>query len=332
MAISTRENMLRVYRHEEPDYLPLDIDIQTVRTIGHGILQQETVGVNTAGGTDEVDFFGQNWKFEPVIDAFNPDASNYIIKDVAEWRRYVTIPDLEAIDLKARFEKEDIQLDRENKLILVRDPIGIWERAFSMIEATELLTGLLTEPEAMYDFFKTIADHKIKLQNYYIDYYKPDVLAMHDDYGSGQGLFMSPATWRELIKPHLQRIIDNVRLKGVMYEHHCCGQMGLLAEEIAAMGAVSWNTVHSCNDPYECKKKFGDKIAFTGGMLDQWFMDAPHTTEDEVRAHVRDVLAKMLPGYVFVSGKTISNPERNAWINDEILKSGQQYYKEKRPA
>ena len=330
MAITPRENMLRIYKHEEPDYLPLAQDVQFIRTVGQGQLFTLTQA-NWVGEIDEIDFFGQNWKYEPSAKAYNPDATNYIIKDVSKWREYVTIPDLDAIDWKSRFEAENLQLDRENNLIMVRDPIGIWERAFSMIEATELLSSLLIEPEAMYDFFSMVADHKIKLHNYYIDYYKPDILAMNDDYGSGQGLFMSPETWRELIKPHLQRVIDNIRSKGVMYEHHCCGYLVPLVEEIAAMGAVSWNAVHICNDPYECKKMFGDKIAFAGVMLNSWFMDAPNTTEEEIRAHVRDMTSKLLPGYLFISGGAMSNPDRNEFINDELLKSGQQYYKENRP-
>ena len=323
--------MLRIYRLEEPDYMPLAMDIQGIRTVGQGQLFT-LKEARWLGEIDEIDFFGQNWKFEPTANAYNPDATNYIIKDVSRWREYVTIPDLDAIDWKARFEAENLVLDRENKLISVRDPIGIWERAFSMIHSNDLLPGLILEPEAMFDFFSTIADHKIKLHNYYIDYYKPDLVAMNDDYGTGQGLFMSPDTWRELIKPNLQKVIDNVLSKGLIYEHHCCGYMVPLVEEIAAMGASSWNSVHYCNDPYECKKMFNGKIAFAGGMMNTWFMDAPSTTEEQIREHVRDVTAKMLPGYLYISGGTMSNPERNAIIMDELLKSGQKYFKESRPS
>ena len=322
--------MLRIYRHQEPDYLPLPQDFQSVRTVGQGQLIT-LQGNKWVGEIDEVDFFGQNWKYEASVNAYNPDATNYIIKDVANWRDYVTIPDLDAIDWKAKFEAENLQLDRENKLILIRDPIGLWERAFSMIQMEDLLVGLLTEPEAMYDFFGMVADHKIKLHNYYIDYYKPDALAFNDDYGSGQGLFMSPATWRELIKPHLQRVIDNVRSKGVLYEHHCCGYMVPLVEEIAEMGTAAWNTVHTCNDPQACKQMFGDKIAFTGGILDTWFIDSPNATEEQIREHVRDMASKTLPGYVYLSATLLEYPERNDICNDELLKSAQQYYKEKRP-
>jgi len=173
MAITTRENMLRIYRHEEPDYLPLARDIQTVRTIGQGQLFTLT-GNNWVGQTNEIDFFGQNWVFEKNANAYNPDATNYIIKDVSKWRDYVKIPNLDAIDWKAKFAAENIQLDKTNKAIIVRDPIGIWERAFSMIRIDDLLAGLLEEPDAMFDFFKEMADHKIKMHNYYFEQYKPD--------------------------------------------------------------------------------------------------------------------------------------------------------------
>ena len=328
MSISKRENMLRLYRQEGPLFLPLGEDIQAIRAMGQGLLCWVE---GRPGQVDELDWFGQNWKFEEHIRAYNPDATNYIVKDVTKWREYMTIPDLDAIDWDAIFERDNITVDRENKLIVLRDPVGIWEQAFSSIEVTELMTGLLVEPEAMYDFFGAMADHKIKMHNIYIDRYKPDVLAFHDDYGHGHGLFMSPSTWRELIKPHLQRIIDNAHSKGLMYEHHCCGYMVPLVEEIAEMGAASWNSVHHCNDPIKCKEMFGDKIAFAGGTMDSWTMDAPSTTEEQIREHVRYMTSKMLPGNIYVSCGFSSNPDRAPIFADELLKSGQQYYPEMRP-
>ena len=323
--------MLRVYHHQEPDYLPLQSDIQQIGTIGSSLAITVNEG-KRVGGKKEIDIFGQNWVYEETIRAYNPDATNYIVKDVTKWREYITIPDLDAIDWKARFDADAIELDRENKVILVRDGFGIWERAFSMIHIEDLLSGLLEEPDAMYDFFSMVADHKIKLHNYYYDYYKPDVLAFHDDYGHGGGLFMSPETWRALIKPHLQRVIDNAKAHGVLYEHHCCGYMVPLAKEIAEMGAASWNSVHYCNNPIEAKKLVGSSIALTGGMLDVWTMDAPDTTEAQIRSHVKNMCENMLPGWIYMSGNAPDNPDRNPIIQDELLKSGQPRYREMRPA
>ncbi|ACL19871.1 hypothetical protein Dhaf_1828 [Desulfitobacterium hafniense DCB-2] len=331
MTITPRENMLLVYQHKVPEFLPLMKDIQYIRTVEPGFLHVVYEGKAT-GSNDAVDWFGQNWKFEPKIGAFNPDATQYIVKDITKWKEYVNIPDVEEIDWEAKFSTDAISLDR-NKFIIVKDGQGPWERAFSMTPIADLLCDLIIEPEACYEFFGIIADHKIKLHNHYIKYYKPDALCMHDDYGSGQGLFMSPDTWRQLIKPHLQRIIDNVTSQGVMYEHHCCGVMAPLAEEIADMGASSWNVVHVSNNTYACKQKFGDKLALVGGICDGQFLDLAGMTAEEICAHVREVADKMLPGVgTVISVKTVAHPERTKIIEDELLKYGQSFFKVKRPS
>ena len=201
-----------------------------------------------------------------------------------------------------------------------------------MIPIADLLCALIVEPEACEDFFCAIADHKIKLHNYYMEYYKPDCVCMHDDYGTGQGLFMSPETWRELIKPHLQRIIDNITSKGIMYEHHCCGYMVPLAEEMAKMGVSSWDMVHVINDPYVCKQKFGDKLAFICGICDGQYLDMDSTTEEQMRIHIREVAEKMLPGLgVVIKARFSNHPERDSIFNEELASCGQQYYKQSRP-
>lgn len=175
--------MMLVFNHKTPEYLPLAEDIQTIRTVEPGFKSVIFEG-KTAGANDEVDWFGQNWVYEPTIEAYNPDSRNYIIKDIIKWREYVTLPELDAIDWKAKFIADDVKPDR-NKLLLIKDGYGLWERAFSMIPIADLLCALIVEPEACEDFFRTIADHKIKLHNYYLEYYKPDCICMHDDYGSG---------------------------------------------------------------------------------------------------------------------------------------------------
>ena len=108
---------------------------------------------------------------------------------------------------------------------------------------------------------------------------------------------MSPDTWRELIKPHLQRVIDNITSQGVLYEHHCCGYMAPLAQEIADMGASSWNMVHVVNDVCACKQKLGHKLAFVGSVCDGQLFDMDSTTEEQMRSHVREMSDKMLPGW-----------------------------------
>ena len=327
--LTLRENMLLVYQHKIPEYLPLLGDIQRIRSVEPGF--KNVLFHGKRAGKKETDWFGQDWVYEPMVNAFNPDASHYIVADIADWRDYVEIPDVDSIDWKAKFDEDAVEIDK-NRLLEIKDATGLWERAFSMVPIDELLCGLLLEPEACEDLFRTVADHKIKLHNQYIKYYHPDVICMHDDYGHGNGLFMSPDTWRELIKPHLQRVIDNITSQGVLYEHHCCGYMAPLAQEIADMGASSWNMVHVVNDVCACKQKLGHKLAFVGGVCDGQLFDMDSTTEEQMRSHVREMSDKILPGVGTVMAVgCICHPERNQIFQDELLSYGQQYFKYRRP-
>lgn len=330
MSITIRENMLRVFHHEVPEFLPMITDIQNIATVEPGFICWLKEGRRPRDR--EKDWFGQGWVYEPVVRAYNPDASDYIVKDITSWRDYVEMPDPDQTDWEALFAREGIQPDRENRFIMLKDGFGLWERAFSMVPIVDLLCDLKLEPEACEEFFSAVADYKIKLHNYYIRHYRPDALCMHDDYGTGQGLFMSPDTWRELIKPHLKRVIDNVTSQGVIYEHHCCGMLAPIAEEIADMGADAWENVHVVNNPYKCKQEFGNKLAFIGGVADSQMMDMDSTTEEKIRSHMRETMDKMLPGVgTVIYAACKAHPERSAIINEELLNYGQKFFKEKRP-
>ena len=183
MPLTPKENMRLVYQHKQPEYLPLDEDIQILRTVEPGFVSV-VYGRKIADSLIETDWFGQDWMYEPTVRAYNPDSRNYIVKDITRWREFVTIPDLDAIDWKAMFEADNVKQD-ENKLFLLKDGYGPWERAFSTIPIADLMCALIEEPEACEDFFSTIADFKIKLHNHYLDYYEPEVVRLHEDYGSG---------------------------------------------------------------------------------------------------------------------------------------------------
>ena len=58
------------------------------------------------------------------------------------------------------------------------------------------LIAMYEEPEEYAELLDAIADYKVKLMSYVAKYYRPDVLMMHDDYGSARAMLMSPDTWR----------------------------------------------------------------------------------------------------------------------------------------
>lgn len=312
-------------QHKEPEYLPMIQDIQTCTPHGKDFVNES----NMDGGV-ALDWFGQSWTHEPTVGAANPTPGVHLVPDITEWKERMNFPDISALDWEKQVAEDTKNWDRDRHLTRINDLFGPWERMFSVMEFQDALCALMEEPEACYDFFGAVADHKIRLYEYYIKYYKPDIICMHDDYGHGTGMFMSPEVWRELIKPHLQRIIDAVTSQGVIYEHHCCGYFAPILEEIADMGCTATNLVHRSNHPAELKEKLGHKMCMIG-CFDTQYLDALNRTEEEIRSVVRKTLDEVAPGGSYITMFGLKTPGRNAMVAEEIRRISGNYYSCARP-
>ena len=324
-TLSFKENTLLAYQHKEPEFFPIATDMDTCAPRGMDFIRESICVSGTAN-----DWFGQSWTFEPNIGGANPTPGVHLVPDITRWREFMKFPDLSRLDWEGYAARDTAKWDRERRLSRVMVGFGLWERMFSVMEFQEALCALMEEPEACYDFFGAVADHKIRLYQYLIQYYKPDILIMHDDYGSNSGMFMSPEVWRKLIKPHLQRVIDCITGAGVMYEHHCCGYFAPILGEIADMGCVATNTMHISNKPAELKQEIGHKMCFVGGF-DTQFMDRPGTTEAEIRESIDRTIDALAPGGSWVAQSGLKTRERNAIVNDELIRYGSTKYRCKRP-
>lgn len=324
-SLSFKENALLAYQHKVPEYMPMpkDLDIQAPR--GMDFINESICVEGTAN-----DWFGQSWTWEKTVAAPNPTPGMHLMDDVTKWKQIFKFPDLSKLDWEGYAARDTAKWDRDKRLSRVIMGFGPWERLFTTMDFSECLMALIEEPEACYELFGAIADHKIRLHDYVIQYYKPDVLCMHDDYGHQNGMFMSPDTWRKLLKPHLKRIIDAVTSKGVIYEHHSCGYFAPIAGEIADLGAAATNGVQVCNNPKKLKEEIGYKLCFYGGF-DTSMMASPTATEEEIRASVRQTIDDLAPGGSFIASCPVVSPEGNRIATDEIIRYGSTKYTCPRP-
>lgn len=110
------------------------------------------------------------------------------------------------------------------------------------------------------------------------------------DFGTQNGPFISPQTYRKLYQPFHKRINDWV------HQHtpwktfiHSCGSVIALLPDIIEAGFDILNPVQ-CSaagmGPQTLKDRFGDKIAFWGGGVDTQ-KTLPFGTPDQVRAEVK---------------------------------------------
>ncbi len=111
------------------------------------------------------------------------------------------------------------------------------------------------------------------------------------DFGTQNGPFISPKSYRDLYMPF------HVRVNEWVHEHtpwktfiHSCGSVSALLPDIVEAGFDILNPVQ-CSaadmDPQMLKDRFGERITFWGGGVDTQ-QTLPFGTPDKVRAEVRE--------------------------------------------
>ncbi len=123
------------------------------------------------------------------------------------------------------------------------------------------------------------------------------------DFGTQQGLFISPKTYRRLYKPFHEAVNkwvhDHTTWKTFI---HSCGSVVGLIDDFVEAGFDILNPVQvsaAGMEPEGLKRRFGDRVTFWGGGVDT--QDTlPNRTPDEVRAEVRERIRVLGPGGGFV--------------------------------
>ena len=116
-----------------------------------------------------------------------------------------------------------------------------------------------------------------------------DVLRLGDDVGTERGMLISPAIFREWLKPRLARIIRAARevRPDILVFFHSDGDCREVIEDLIEIGVDILNPVQpECMDPAEIKALYGDRLAFWGTVGTQTTM--PFGTPEEVRQVVRE--------------------------------------------
>ncbi len=141
-----------------------------------------------------------------------------------------------------------------------------------------------------------------------------DWLWCGDDVAGQQSMVMSPATWRDMIKPLMADLFAAGKSRGLWVAHHCCGALRPIIPDLVEVGLDVLNPVQTgCPgmNPLELKREFGDRIAFMGGVDTQGLL--PFAGPVEVRNTVERLIAGMTApvggrgpgGYILAGSHTI---------------------------
>lgn len=289
--------------------------------------------------TDPADYFG----FELV--GFEPDTSlrlpERIIEETDEyiiltdhwgitkkdWKHKTSTPELIDFslttlekwkELKPRlsFSPDRIDLERDRsrlekarkggKYIQFCAAIG-YDKFSSVIGPLTILPALITDPGWISDMFSTHIDLVLQLAEEMFGMgYGFDGAFVFDDLGYKNGVFFSPAVYREVLMPHHKRLCDFFHARKCKVILHSCGNVkehipGLIEAGFDCLQALE---VKAGMDLVELKKEYGDLLSFMGGIDVRKMADPnPEAIEQEIRTKIP--VAKKGGGYIYHSDHSI---------------------------
>jgi uroporphyrinogen decarboxylase len=133
----------------------------------------------------------------------------------------------------------------------------------------QTLFDLAADPDLARAELAAAAAFAVTLSAAACDRFAVDWLWTGDDMGSQRGMIMSPAMWRELVRPHLAAIAAVGRERGLWVAYHSCGAIRPIIPDLIEIGINVLNPIQ-CNCPgmeaAALKRDFGRDLSFHGGV------------------------------------------------------------------
>jgi uroporphyrinogen decarboxylase len=168
---------------------------------------------------------------------------------------------------------------------------SLFERAWTMRGMENLLADMYDHPAFVEELLDAIAEYNLALIDRMLEF-DLDAIRFGDDWGCQRGVIMGPPLWRRFIKPRLARMYGRVRAGGRKVMIHCCGCVEELFDDLIEIGLNIFNPFQpEVMDTLAVKRKYGDRLAFYGGISIQRLL--PYGTPDEIERKVKRLLGEL---------------------------------------
>jgi uroporphyrinogen decarboxylase len=193
----------------------------------------------------------------------------------------------------------------------------VFEMYWRLRGMEKTLMEMVLNPGLTQEMMKRSTDFSIALSEAACRRFDLDWLWLGDDAGGQQSMLMSPAIWRDMVKPLLKQNADVGKRHGIYVAFHSCGAIRPIIPDLIEIGINVLNPVQ-CNcpgmNPLELKKEFGQDLAFMGGVDTQGVL--PNGTADQVRAataQLREGMTTDGGGYILAASHTVppETPDEN---------------------
>ena len=165
---------------------------------------------------------------------------------------------------------------------------GFFEQFNGVFGIENQLLWLAMYPEELDELYRRQAEWTVKFAGHCIDL-GIDMVHISDDWGAQRDLMFSPKLWREIIFPHMKRVVDYVHGRGCFCSLHSDGCIAKVTDGVAELGL---DLVHpwqeSAGMSYDLYlEKYRDTFAILGGICIQTVLGL--VPQDELEREIRRV-------------------------------------------
>jgi uroporphyrinogen decarboxylase len=146
----------------------------------------------------------------------------------------------------------------------------IWELMRQSMGDVTMYESLILDPDWIHDYCQVYTEfYKMHFAYMFEEVGLPDGVWLYEDLGYKNGLFASPRVLEELIFPYYGEIVDFFHSYDLPVVLHTCGSVSEALPLVVQAGFDALNPMERKavgNDPFAFAERYGDRLAFVGGL------------------------------------------------------------------
>ena len=235
------------------------------------------------------------------------------------------LPDTDAPGLFDEAKRIADAAHAEGKYVLIHHWSLMYERIWNFRGMENLLMDYYDYPDEVHALHRAVADTENKLLLRAIRELQPDGYMISDDLGAQQALMMSPAMFREFIKPYYAETWALAKEHDVDVWLHTCGNITEIIGDLIECGLSVLHPIQKHTMDWDkVAADWKGRIAFWVGMdvQDTLINGSPEDVRREVRL-MRDTFDSPEGGFLYAAGNGIvgGTPIENieAFLNEILV-------------
>lgn len=332
--MTSRERVLRALNHQIPDRVPISDSIwaATIRRWRKEGLSEDTSPAEYFG-YEIVSFDADLSPRFPVMTiekteeyiitttntggkrknhrdySTTPEIIDWPIKDKEDWQEIKKRlkPDFTRVNWASGLAANKSALE-EGKFLCFSGGYG-YDILQGYMKTEQLLMAMVEDPDWVKEMIMTLAELTVITAELMIrNGFKFDAGFMYNDMGYRNGLLFSPDTYRKTHYEADSLVYGYFHSQGMKTILHSCGNVSELIPLLIEVGldCLQPLEVKAGMNLIELKEKYGDKLAFMGG-IDARLMSEPDPAKIEEEIKTKFEAAKKNGGYIYHSDHSVPN-------------------------